>query len=430
MEPFGYPIEFIGLFLSFTIGAVWLDLRAHKNSTSISLKDASLWSIFWIGSAIAFYYYISARYGDEYGSLFLSGYMLEKTLAIDNLVAIMAIFTAFGVHGVVQHKVLYWGIIGALVFRLIFVGTLTAAFHINPYVGLLFSAIVLWTAYLMFKGGGDDDEVDYTNHQVVRIAKWFLNLIPGHIVSVVPKMFGDRFIVKGSEAGQPDVKYLVTPLLICLIAIEGCDIVFSFDSVPAIIAITQEPLLVYSAVMFAVLGLRNLYFVLHALTSYLTRLETFVAIILVYIGGRLALQQAIVLEWVPESWEISHHASLYIVLGLLAAGVIASLIWPEKEDEQDEPKGEAPDIVDADVVIAEVVETEVLRVDITRDEFIEAEVIEAEVVNFTPDYSVEPSETLTIPGDSETIAESEKGTSNSRSDQATSSDSTDSEEQR
>lgn len=336
MIPIGYPIELISIFVTFMIGAVWLDLRAHKNSTEISLKDASLWSIFWIASAIAFYYYISSRYGNEYGSLFLSGYMLEKTLAVDNLVAFMAIFAAFGVHGAVQHKVLYWGIIGAVVFRLIFVGTLTATFHIHPYVGLLFAAIVLWTAYVMFKGADEDDDVDYTNHRVVRIAKWFLGLFPGHIVSVVPKMFGDRFVVRGEEGGEPGTRWLVTPLLLCLICIEGCDIIFSFDSVPAIIAVTQEPVLVYTAVMFAVLGLRNLYFVLHALTKYLTRLETFVAIILVYIGGKLALQQAIALQWVPDSWAISHHMSLYIVLALLVAGVVTSLIWPEKEEDENE----------------------------------------------------------------------------------------------
>ena len=333
MTHFGFPPETIIIFFVVIGVSVYLDLVAHRKATEISVGDAARWSVFWIVLALLFYVYLWLRFDNkEWANLYLAGYVLEKSLSVDNLMVFMAIFASFGIKGVLQHRILYWGILGALVFRAIFVVIGTSLFQASPYVGFLFAAFVIWTAIKMLQSGGKDEEIeDYSDHWSVRLTQ---KLMP-----IYPRLYFHRFIVRHDEVIDQNAQETVTrkglryatPALLCLMAIETSDVAFAFDSVPAVIAVTQEPLLVYAAMIFAILGLRSLYFVLAALTKYLVHLEKAVICLLFFIGAKMALQ-----SWNHAIGDTGFHlspgASLIIVLGILAAGVLASLIFPKKTE--------------------------------------------------------------------------------------------------
>lgn len=343
MGNFGFPAETVIIFFVVIALSVYLDLFAHRKSQEITIKDAALWSVFWIGLSLSFYLYLLLRFDQKWADLFLTGYVLEKTLSIDNLMVFMAIFLSFGIKGALQHRILYWGIIGALLFRGIFVVLGTSLFQASVWVGFVFAAIVAWTGWKMLTSGGDQEEiVDYSDHWSVRMAKKVVPVFPRlHL----EKFFITRKIVEDLQQDNPDINvhgrsantaaFFATPAFLALIAIETSDILFAFDSVPAIIAVTQEPLLVYAAMIFAILGLRSLYFVLAAMTKYLVHLEKAVIALLFFIAFKLALQ-----SWNHAFGEtgfyITANASLLIVLGTLAVGVIASFVFPEKKERSNE----------------------------------------------------------------------------------------------
>ena len=336
MTHFGFPLEAIFIFLAVVGLSVYLDLFAHRKSTEITLSDSVRWSMFWVALALLFYGYLWVRFSKEWADLYLAGYALEKSLSIDNLMVFMAIFASFGIKGVLQHRILYYGILGALVFRAIFVLIGTSLFLASPWVGFLFAAFVIWSGIKMLQaGGGDDNELeDFSNHWSVRLT--------GKMMPVYTRLHLDRFFVRhhelleangdktASQVTRIGTTY-VTPAFLCLMAIETSDIAFAFDSVPAVIAVTQEPLLVYAAMIFAILGLRSLYFVLAALTRYLVHLEKAVIGLLFFIGAKMTLQ-----SWNHTMGDtgihISPSMSLSIVLGMLALGVVASFVFPEKQE--------------------------------------------------------------------------------------------------
>lgn len=343
MGQFGFPLETIVIFCAVIGFSLYVDLHAHRQHTEISIKDATLWSLFWIGLALAFYGYLWARFGKNWADLYLTGYVLEKTLSVDNLMVFMAIFSSFAIKGVLQHRILYWGILGALVFRAIFVVIGTSLLLASAWVGFLFAALVAWSGWKMLTARGSADDIeDYSQHWSVRIAERGIPIFPRlHL----DKFFLTRAVVRDLQEADPSIKLardaavFATPAFLCLIAIETSDIMFAFDSVPAVIAITQEPLLVYAAMIFAILGLRSLYFILAALTKYLVHLEKAVIGLLFFIAAKLALQ-----SWNHTLGDTGIHipanVSLLIVLATLALGVIASLVFPAKAKyEKDLPDG-------------------------------------------------------------------------------------------
>lgn len=333
MHHFGFPLEVLLVFFSAIFFSVYIDLVSHRHSKEITVKNAALWSVFWISLALAFYIYLYFRFDPEWADLYLAGYVLEKSLSIDNLMVFVAIFASFGIKDQLQHRILYWGILGALIFRAIFVVIGTGLFAASPWIGFIFAAFVLWSGWKMLQSGDEDDgEIeDYTHHWSVRLV--------GKLMPVFPKLEQNKFFVKHSELNADKISSVTrkgiryaTPAFLCLMAIETSDIAFAFDSVPAVIAVTQEPLLVYAAMIFAILGLRSLYFILAALTKYLVHLEKAVIALLFFIGVKMGIQ-----SWNHAIFDtgihISANMSLYIVLGVLALGVIASFIFPEKEGE-------------------------------------------------------------------------------------------------
>lgn len=308
------------------IAALVFDLYSHREEKEITLRNAIAWSLFYVFIGVGFSGYIAYAYSTEWAQLYLTGYALEKVLAVDNLFAFMIIFSYFGIASKYQHRILYWGILGAIVFRGIFVflGTsFTAMF--GPWALLIFAVIIGWTAWQMLISDSDSEEseVDYKN-------VWYIRGLR-KVIPVTEKTNGSKFFLKVPNA-KGKLVWAATPFFLCLVAIEISDIVFAFDSVPAIIAVTREPYLVYAAMMFAILGLRSLYFVLEALRRVLVRLETMVIIILIFIAGKLgvAAVSELGIEWNLFQLEDPLHMhpgiSLAIIMSLLAIGVVWSLI--------------------------------------------------------------------------------------------------------
>jgi tellurite resistance protein TerC len=332
---FGFPLETVAIFVVVVIFSVWLDLRMHKDSEDISIPNAVAWSLFWIFLAIAFFFYLKVHHGDEFADLFLAGYILEKSLSVDNLMVFVAIFASFGIKGALQHRVLYFGILGAVVFRMLFIAFGTTLFGMSTWIEFVFAAIVAWTGWKMLSGIGEDKDIeDYSDHWSVRLTQ--------KLVPIFPRLHGHHFVVShghvktvveqdSSLTVTREATVYATPMLLCLVCIEVSDIIFAFDSVPAIIAITREPFLVYSAVIFAILGLRSLYFVLAAAQKYLVHLDKAVAALLFFIAFKLALQASNHMFGWP-GFSISANMSLMIILGTLAVGIIASLLFPGKEE--------------------------------------------------------------------------------------------------
>lgn len=339
----GFPPITLAVFAALALLALVVDLYSHKQDEPISLKNASLWSVFWVAVSLAFAGYLYISHGSQVASLYLTGYTLEKVLSVDNLFVFMAIFAWFKVPDQLRHRVLYWGIIGAIVFRAIFVTIGTGLLAFGPWVEIVFALIVAWTAVMMLRGGDDDEGEDYSGHMAYRFGQ---KLFP-----VWPKLHGNRFFVKRSELEQELTKpengsmtlakkgtWFATPLFLCVLVVEVSDVLFAFDSVPAVIAVSREPLIVYAAMMFAILGLRTMYFVLEALKRYLVHLEKAVVALLFFIAGKLALNATNHLF--DHGVSIDPNTSLIVVLVVLAIGIGASLVFPEKEEPEADSKAE------------------------------------------------------------------------------------------
>lgn len=278
------------VFLALALVPLWVDIRSnHRDQT---LGDALWWSLMYISAALTFAGYLFLFHGLSDASLFLTGYLLEKTLSVDNLIVIGATLAYFGITGKDQHRALHWGIAGSVILRLLFVLAGIGMFMVfGRLLEIAFGLFIAWTAVKLL--GGED--VAPIQHE----ARWYTRL--------AKRLF-------------PQSTHLAT-LIICIVAIEFTDITFAFDSVPAVIAVTRDPLLAYSAIMFAVLGLRSLYFVLETLKQHLTHLTKAVVVVLFFVAAKLLVSGLF-------DWDIGPTLSLCIVLGVLGVGVAASLLRP------------------------------------------------------------------------------------------------------
>jgi tellurite resistance protein TerC len=316
------------------VGAVTIDLLSHKKGQKITIKNALGWSLVWVACAATFSLYIwwsynnhprIERFGDKITtltgpaavSLYATGYVLEKALALDNLFAFYIIFKSFGLtlehNQHYQHRILYWGILGAILLRVFFLGIGAFIANASPYVLIAFALIVLWTVWKMWKSGDDDEEVDYTNHWSVLMVRKFTN--------ANPSIESGRFFSHG-----------VTPLFLCLVCIEVCDVVFAFDSMPVIVAVVRDPFLMITSSLWAAAGLRSLYFLLIAAQSKLWALDKAIMILLVFVSFKLIAS--------AFGFHISPAISVAIVVFILTAGVIWSLAV--KQPGEDNEGGSGP----------------------------------------------------------------------------------------
>lgn len=309
-------------FMALVVICLWVDLHAHKADEPISMRNALAWSIFWIVLASAFGVYVGVSHGISHAALYFSGYLLEKSLSVDNLFVIMAIFSSFSIREEYQHRVLYYGIVGALLLRMVFVAAGNSLVELfGPYALAAFGLFVLWSAWKMWQHirSPHEEVQDYSVHWSVRLTQRFL--------PVAHHLHGHDFFVR--EAVRPDepggrMVWKATPLFLCLVVVELSDVMFAFDSIPAIIAITQDPFLVYTSNIFAILGLRSLYFLMAAAKRYLVHLEKAVIAILAFIGAKMLLGVAGLVHLSPL-------VSLAVVGGLLVIGIVASLVFPERK---------------------------------------------------------------------------------------------------
>ena len=251
----GFPTITIAVFLAAVVGLLALDFMTHRKHEVVSMKSAVLWSSFYVICAMSFAVFLYVSHGKDAASLFLTGYALEKVLAFDNLFVFAMVFSYFRIPAEKQHAALYWGVAGAIVFRLIFVAIGVSSLElIGPVVELIFAVLILASIYMMMSSGADE-MVNYDK-------TWYVRLI--------------RKVYPGASI-----------FFIAVVAIEISDIMFSFDSVPAIIAVTRDPLLIYSAMIFAILGLRSMYFIIAALARYFVYMEQAVILVLLFIAAKL-----------------------------------------------------------------------------------------------------------------------------------------------
>lgn len=333
----GFETETTVLFIVLALCALFIDIWAHRKDQPIALKTAIAWTLFWICVSLSFAGFLYFHFNGEVASLFLAGYLFEQALSVDNLFVIMAIFAWFKIPEQYTHRVLYWGVLGAIFFRLLFVIIGSTLFALGPYVELVFALMVLGSGVMMLrsKDSGAEENQDYSHHIAFRVVRWFF--------PVFPRLVGHNFFINHAHANEelkkPENKDLVlkrvgpifaTPLFLCLAVIETSDILFAFDSVPAVIAVSREPLIVYSAMMFAVLGLRSMYFVLDALRQYLVHLEKAVIVLLFFIAFKLAA--GALNHLTGFGFDISVYTSLIVIAVILGLGILASFVFPAKDD--------------------------------------------------------------------------------------------------
>ena len=304
METIGTPVLWIG-FSALVVGLLVLDLAVfHRKAHEVKVGEAVVWSIVWILLAVGFGIGLYLWSGPDPALEFFTGYVIEKALSVDNLFVFLVIFSYFAVPPAYQHRVLFWGILGAMVMRAIFIfagAALLSRFHWLLYV---FGGFLLITGLKLFLHR--DEEVHPEQNPLFR---WFQRVIP-----TVSEYRGARFTVV--EAGR---RY-ATPLLLVLLAVEASDIVFAVDSVPAIFGVTEDPFIVYTSNIFAILGLRALYFVLAGAMGRFHYLKIGLAAVLVFIGAKMLLAAV---------YHVPVAISLAVVMTLLAASVIASLLRPQ-----------------------------------------------------------------------------------------------------
>jgi tellurite resistance protein TerC len=342
-------------FLTLVFALLALDLGVlNKKAHVVSVREAMGWSTLWMSLALLFAVFVYFAYDAQWLGLgtaidpvdqttndgataalkYLTGYLIELSLSVDNLFVIAVIFSSFGVPGIYQHRVLFWGILGALVLRGAMIGigaVLIAKFH---WILYLFGAFLIYTAYgmLSFKVTNPDPQ----NNIVVRWARRFL--------PVTTHFHGEHFFMRAGRAEDSPPSHrdpalenaepgtlMMTPLFLALLVVEACDVVFAVDSVPAIFSITADPFIVFTSNVFAILGLRSLFFALAGMLNRFHLLEVSLAIVLALVGVKMLTG-----HWLKELFGNDYnYYVLALVVIILVGGVVASLVFPPHEEAEE-----------------------------------------------------------------------------------------------
>ncbi|GGQ60533.1 tellurium resistance protein TerC [Streptomyces althioticus] len=305
------------VFVVIVVASLAVDLFAHRSAHVIDFREAAAWSAGWIGLAILFGGLVFLVVGTDAGVEYTTAWLLEKSLSVDNLFVFALIFSYFQVPRAYQHRVLFLGVLGALVFRGLFLAAGVAVVSRFTAVLYVFAAILFWSTYKILKG--EDESFDPGKSVAVRLLR--------KVVPVRDEYAGPHFFVK--EAG----KRVATPLLAVVAAIEAADLVFAVDSVPAVLAVSSDVFIVYTSNAFAILGLRALYFMLAGLLDRFHYLSVGLALILGFIGVKLVLQATheTVSTAVPE---IPSLVSLAVIVVVLAVSIAVSVLRPPAEHDK------------------------------------------------------------------------------------------------
>jgi tellurite resistance protein TerC len=293
------------LFNLFVMAMLMLDLFVfHKKAHEVKMKEAMLWSAFWIALALTFNVAIWIVKGHHAAMQFLAGYLLEKSLSVDNLFVFLLIFSYFKVSKTYQHEVLFWGILGALVMRAIFIVVGIELIHRFHWIIYFFGAFLVFTGFKLFFE--KDKEIHPEKNFMLRFFKRFM--------PVTHEYEGGKFFIKRSG------KMFATPLFIVLLVVETTDVVFATDSIPAIIAVTRDPFLVYTSNVFAILGLRALYFALSGMMEMFHYLHYGLGAILIFIGVKMLIE-----HW----YAMPIPVALGTIATILTLSIGASILWPK-----------------------------------------------------------------------------------------------------
>lgn len=305
------------IFIVFVVAMLLVDLKVfHAEEHEQSTKEAAAWAVFWIGLAVVFGIALYFWRGGSASAEYFAGFLIEKALSVDNMFVFIVIFNYFQIPKAYQHQVLFFGILGAIVFRGIFIAAGVALIHQFEWIIYIFGAFLIYTAFKIAKG---TEEVHPEDNPII-------------------KMFRKRFPTTSRFDGQKlftieNGKRVATPLLVTLLFIEVTDIVFALDSIPAIFAITEDPFIILTSNVFAILGLRALYFLLAGSMDRFHLLKYGLAIILGFVGSKMLLEAVDV--------QVPIWLSLIIIIGVLTATVVLSLKRPLPETREQLPDDDA-----------------------------------------------------------------------------------------
>ena len=300
-------------FIGFVLAMLALDLGVfHRKAHEVSLKEAASWSVVWVGTALLFNLGVYLYAGPQAGLEFLTGYLVEKALAVDNIFVIAIIFSYFAVPAMYQHRVLFWGILGALVMRGAFIAAGSYALQRWHWIIYVFGGLLLLTGIKMALQR--DEHFDPAANPAVRFARRFLPL--------TDRYDGQKFWTV--ENG----KRVATPLFLVLLLVEFTDLVFAVDSIPAIFAITTDPFIVFTSNVMAILGLRSMYFLLAGIVHKFVYLKLGLALVLVFVGAKMMLVDVL---------KVPTAVSLGVVALLIGGSVALSLLRPPRKEEEGHP---------------------------------------------------------------------------------------------
>ena len=296
------------VFNVFVLGMLALDLLVfHRKAHAVSLHEALFWSVVWIALGLLFNLGIYSLWGPEKALEFLAGYLIEKSLSVDNIFVFIMIFSYFGIPAIYQHRILFWGILGALIMRAFFIASgaaLLSAFHWIIYV---FGGFLIITGIKMFRAG--EEKIEPEKNPAVRLLRRWM--------PITVEFHGQSFFVR------IDQRLWATPLFVVLLVIETTDVIFAVDSIPAIFAITLDPFIVYTSNIFAILGLRALYFLLAGIMDMFRYLKLGLSFVLCFVGLKMML---------VDFYKIPIGVSLGVVAGILAVSILASIVVPRKSE--------------------------------------------------------------------------------------------------
>lgn len=294
---------FVGVLILLLLDLGLFNRRVHE----IKMKEALLWSAFWITLSLAFNVLVYFQYGHESAIQFLTAYFIEKSLSVDNLFVFVIVFNYFKIQGKYQHKVLFWGILGAMAMRLLFIYAGVELINKLHWIIYVFGFMLLISSYKMF--GNKDEASDLENNRVIRFVRSHMK--------VTKKIYGNRFFIKKNGIR------LATPLFVTLIVIEVSDIIFAVDSIPAVLSISRDTFIIFSSNILAVLGLRSLYFALKSMIDKFRYLHYGLAIILGFVGIKMLM---------ADVYHIPIYFSLGFIVFILGLFIFVSIKIPQAED--------------------------------------------------------------------------------------------------
>jgi tellurite resistance protein TerC len=319
-------------FTAFVLVMLAVDLGVfNRKAHAVSAREATVWTGVWVGLAMVFAVFVGQWMGRRAALEFLAGWLVEKSLSVDNIFVFVLVFGYFGVPPKYQHRVLFWGILGALVMRgaMIAAGSvLLERFHWILYV---FGAFLVFTGIRMARQS--QRALDPETQPILKLIR---SRLP-----ITGEYHGQRFFVRVTEESGRTRRY-VTPLFVVLVTLETTDLVFAIDSIPAVFAVTRDPFLVYTSNVFAILGLRSLYFLLADVVTRFHLLKVGLGIVLVFVGSKMLLE---------DVWEVPVGVSLAVIALVIGGSVVLSILFPREAKEEVVPPKEIPDVGPGDVVV-------------------------------------------------------------------------------